>query len=246
MLENKYLSGLPIDLKKFDLGVIHQLTYREIIEKDIDVDNLLKPFLMKKEMMKSNNDEFNKSLNSIGNLGFLYLIDENSEDEKIIENLLNSIKIFYKSDDVYVNPNTKYIHVDKVIIDVEKFDVLSTVVLEMFKVKSPEFEDKTNMDELDKEFAKRREQYKKKTKKDENDFTLIDIVNMIIHTNECGLDYNKIFNMTIYQIKNTYETLTAKYNFETMMQMKLSQFDIKESKIKDWRSKKIIKRSSVI
>lgn len=246
MLENKYLSGLPIDLSKFNLGVIHQLTYREILEKDIDLDNLLKPFLMKKEMMKGDNDEFNKLLDSMGDFGFLHYIDENIEDEKIIDSLINSLKVFYKCDDVYVNPNTKYIHVNEIIIDIEKFDILSKVILEMFKVKPPKFEDISHMDELDKEFARRREQYKKKTKKEENELALIDVVNVLIHTNECGLDYNKVFNMTVFQIKNTYETLTAKYNFELMMKMKLSQFDIKESKISDWRSKKIIKRSSVI
>ena len=52
MLEGYYLSGLPIDLTKFNLGTIYQPIYKELIENQIDLDKLLRPFLLKKEMVK--------------------------------------------------------------------------------------------------------------------------------------------------------------------------------------------------
>ena len=52
-------------------------------------------------------------------------------------------------------------------------------------------------------------------------------------------------DMTIYQIKNTYETLMAKQNFETVNELKLHQFDTSKMRVSDWRNKKIVINSEV-
>lgn len=243
--EGHYLLGLPIDLKEFNLGIIHPITYKDLVLKNIDLSVLLKPFLMKKEMIKGEDDEFNNTIDKIGNLGFLFYIDNKIEDLNIIDKLLNSLKILYVTDDVYVNPITNYIHVKEIIIDVEKFDILSDIVAEMFKIKKQDVEVDEIKDDFDKQMAMKREQAKKKSKKKkDNQLEFEDIVNIIIHSNEGCLNYNNVMNMTIYQIKNTYETLSAKEDYYTYTQYKLHQFDIKNS-IQDWRSKKIIQKSLI-
>lgn len=246
MLEGYYLLGIPIDLRSKDLGIIHQITYREFIENNLILDELLKPFLMKKEMLKGENDEFNIFLDTVGNLGVLYLIDESTPQENIINNLIKALKLFYKTEDVCVNPNTKYIEInDDIIIDIDKFDIISTVILEMFKIEKVEIEDKSQMDEFDREFEKKRREYQKKVNAKKKKMDLNDIVNFIIHTNEFGVDYKKIMDMTIYQIKNTYETLMAKQNFEHYTNLKMNQFDTSNMNVPDWRAKKIVINSEV-
>lgn len=249
MLEQYYFSGIPIDLTFKDLGVIHQLTYREMIEKRVTMDNILKPFLMRKEMIKGKSDEFDVILDSVGNLGFVYLMNDNNPDEKILDSLINSLKLFYETEDVYVNPTTKYIHVGSdIVIDIDKFDILSEVVLEMFKITKKEIEDESKMDEMDLEFARKREAYRKKKEKKKvknKELELVDLVNTIVHSSEVGVDYNRVLDMTIYQIKNTYETLCKKWSHENFIDMKLSQFDTSKMKCSDWRTEKIVKNSAV-
>lgn len=261
MLEGFYLTGLPIDLNKFGIGIIHQMKYRELIEKQVELEYLLKPFMIRKEMLLGEDDELNKIINSLGNLGCLYNYNENSKDElSIVDNLLYSLKIFYATDDVCVNPITKYIHVNQnnkeFILDEKNFDILGDVVLEMYKIDKPKFEKKQVevMDEGDLEFERKRNAHKKKleernkkAKENSNEvkFNIHDIVNQIIHTNEFGIDYEKVLNMTIYQIKNTQETLVAKNNFEHYMNCKLNQFDVSKMHCVDWRSKKIVKNSEI-
>lgn len=246
MLEGYYLLGIPIDLRSKDLGVIHQITYREFIENNLTLDELLKPFLMKKEMLKGENDEFNSFLDTVGNLGVIHIVNENSPQENIINNLIKTLKLLYKTEDVCVNPNTKYIEINEdIIIDIEKFEIISTVILEMFKIEKAEIEDKSKMDEFDLAFEKKRREYQKKVNKKKKKLNLHDIVNFIIHTNEFGVDYKKIMDMTIYQIKNTYETLMAKQNFETVNELKLHQFDTSKMRVSDWRNKKIVISSEI-
>lgn len=253
MIEGKYLLGLPIDLRDKGLGIVHQPIYKLLVEKQVDLEVILKPFLMKKEMLKGENDEFNKIFEQLGDYGCLFLIDEQSPENKVIDSLVEALKLLYDTDDVHVNPNTNFTHVhqnynefkDEIIIEVEKFSILSDLVYEIFKLEKPKFEDKSKMDEVDLEFERRRNKHKKKSKKKEKVTKLHDIVNFIIHCEEFTGGYKEIGEMTIYQIKNTYETLVAKHNFEYYNMLKFNQFDISKMKCEDWRTKKIVKDSEL-
>ena len=76
-----------------------------------------------------------------------------------------------------------------------------------------------------------------------NEVNFIDIINIIIHSSK--FKYEDVLNFTVYQIKNTFETISSKDSYETMMQYKLSQkFDIKED-VKSWYFKKIVKSSNI-
>lgn len=252
-MEGLYLLGLPIDLRDKELGVVHQPIYKNLVENKVDLEIILKPFLMKKEMLKGENDEFNKIFDKLGDYGCLFMIDEEIPEQNVIGNLINAFKLLYDSEDVHVNPTTNFTHIFQnyegsnyeIIIDIEKFEIISDLVHEMFKLEKAKFEDRSKMDETDLEFERRRKKHKKKTKKKEKVTKLHDIVNFIIHCEEFTGGYKEVGNMTIYQIKNTYETLVAKHNYEYYNSLKLNQFDVSKMKCEDWRTKKIVKDSEL-
>lgn len=253
MIEGRYLLGLPIDMRNKGIGIVHQPKYKNLVENDLDLEVLLKPFLMKKEMLIGENDEFNKIFKELGDYGCLFVIDEQCPESKVIENLIQSFKLLYNTDDVHVNPNTNFTHIKQlykgevieIIIDVEKYSLLSDLIYEIFKMDKPKFEDRSKMDETDLEFERRRNKNKKKSKKKEKVTKLHDVINFIIHCDEFSGSYDEIGEMTIFQIKNTYETLVAKHNFEYYNMLKVNQFDVSKMKCEDWRTKKIVKDSEL-
>lgn len=248
MLEGYYLSGIPIDLSKFNLGTIRQLRYIDLVKEEINTDMLLRPFAVTKDSLKGNSEELDAAIDKIGTLGLLLFADENNCNTEMKDNIIYSLSVLYNEDNIYFDANNNNIYVgDSIIVDNSNFDTLSTVVMEMFKSKRVKADKPKEMDELDKEFERRRKLNESKTKKkNKNELELKDIVNVIVHTSECGLDYDKVVNMTIYQIKNTFETLSFKHNTEnTFSQMMSSNFDPSKIKIKDWKSEKIVKSSDI-
>lgn len=245
--EYYYLFGLDIPLQKHGLGIIKQPKLIDLINNGILIEEIYFPFILNDMLIaKSENKENSIKLrDTVGELTFLLITISQDKSSGLIELFENVLSVLYGTKNIKTTKSFEIIVDDNIIINNSNFNDLREVVFESQGIDKSKlkFEDKTKK-ELDPIEAKF-EFFRSKSKKKKREPEMIDMLNFIIHTTECGLDYNKVLNMTVYQMRNTLETLGYKHNYETMLQYKLSQkFDVKED-IKSWSSKKIVKNSAM-
>ena len=58
--EYYYLSGRDIPLKKYNLGVIKQLTLNNFIDYEMDINEFIQPFILNKNIMLNKSDNIDK------------------------------------------------------------------------------------------------------------------------------------------------------------------------------------------
>ena len=74
-----------------------------------------------------------------------------------------------------------------------------------------------------------------------NAVAFLDIVNFVIHSNSV-VDYERIYNLTYYQLINTYTTLMNKMGYEEYMMYKTSgQFKM-DNEVKHWGTQSKVKK----
>ena len=245
--EYYYLFGLDIPLEKYGLGSIKQPKIIDFLSKDIGIDSFYYPFMINDVIVGQSKDKdlVIKLKDSIGDFTFLLMncIQNNRED--IIYSLKQSLMLLYDTENIKITEEFT-MKIDDIEINNSNFNILCDTVFEMFKVDKSKFKfDIPKQEELD-PITARFEMLRKKHREkvgNKNEVSLIDIINIIIHSS--SLKYDDLLNFTVYQIKNTFETISSKDSYETMMQYKLSQkFDIKED-VKNWYFKKIVKSSNL-
>ena len=231
--EYYYLSGKNIPLENYNLGIIRQLTLNEFIDLNTDINEFVQPFLLNKKILLNNDENIDKILNNIKDLSFLFLYEQLT-NYPIINNLLKSLTMIYKTNKVYVDKGSIAIIVEdginntKCIINDDNFHILSTVVCEMMgieKSNAPQSKPKKEMTEIEDEFERRRQKYLQmqqanKPKKSEG-YTILDIANIVIHFS--GFTYDEVFNMTIYQLKNSFKVLAKKDSYIDNLLHRISQ-----------------------
>ena len=243
--EYYYLSGKNIPLSSYDLGIIRQLTLNEFIDLNIDINEFVQPFLLNKKILLNNDEKVDKVLNDIKDLSFLFLYEQLT-NYPILNNLLKSLTMIYKTDDIYIDKDKIFIVINnginntRCIINDENFHILSTVVCEMIGIEKseiPQVKPSREMTELENEFERRRQKYLQmqqgnKPKKNEG-YTILDIANIVIHFS--GFTYDEVFNMTIYQIKNSFKVLAKKDSYMVNLLHRISQkFDTSKEKFVHW------------
>ena len=164
----------------------------------------------------------------------------------IVSTLIKSLSLIYKTDNIKIDNETVGIIVESGIdnksytINDDNFVTLSTVICEMVGINKEdiaEVKPKEEMSEIELEFEKRRKKYlemqnNNKNKKSEG-YTILDIANIVIHFS--GLSYNEVFNMTIYQLKNSFKILMKKDSYTTNLLHRISQkFDTSKEKFVHW------------
>lgn len=233
-LETYYLTGMPILLKD-GLGTIHPFTIRYMIENNLDYGEFMRPFLIRKDLLEDMPDDI---------YDFdLFFITSNSEE--MMENLVNSLKILYKTEDVKVMNTIKIILINnEIIIKKENFTYLADVILEMMyatRVKPKKRIQKYKNPQLQATWEKLQRYREKEEKKKE--LNMADIMNMLIHINST-FDYDKVLNLTYYQMMNSYLTLMRKDSYDEFVMYKTSgQFKI-EKDVKHWTVESKIKKSA--
>lgn len=245
--EYYYLFGLDIPLYQYGLGSIKQPRIIDLINEDLSMGEIYYPFIINDILIgQSKNKEFSiKMKEQLGDLTFFLSSISQSQKYEVVQLMISVLSLLYQTDKIEVTNDFKIIIDKDIIIDNSNFQVLQDVILESQRIDKSEFKfDKKDKKELD-PIEARFEYFRNKSKKKKVKPEIIDMLNFIIHSNECGLDYNKVLNMTVYQVRNTLSTLSCKYNYESMFQYKLSQkFDIKED-VKYWNDKKIVKNSVI-
>lgn len=243
--EYYYLSGKNILLNDYGLGCIKQPTLNDFIESNIDINIFIQPFLLNKSIMLNKNKEVDKVLEDVKELSFLFLYEQLTKNP-IVSTLIKSLSLIYKTDNIKIDNETVGIIVESGIdnksytINDDNFITLSTVICEMVGINKEdiaEVKPKEEMSEIELEFEKRRKKYlemqnNNKNKKSEG-YTILDIANIVIHFS--GLSYNEVFNMTIYQLKNSFKILMKKDSYTTNLLHRISQkFDTSKEKFVHW------------
>lgn len=227
-----YMSGLPIDLKSKGLGVVYQPTIKDLVDYKLDIPLFSHPFLFDKEMILNRSEDIDKIIGRLGKLEFLIVYDEmtaSEEGEGILDMLTKALKLLYRTNDVFLAKQICKIIIDgSILICNDELEFLSDLVVEMLRVNRQELRKKIEerskqeqQDALMNEFDRREKEYLEKTKKVAKEFTLTDMINVVVHS-QGTIDYSRVFDMTVYQIRNSYETLIKKEMFNVNLVHRIS------------------------
>lgn len=260
-LEYFYLSGLPINLEKEGLGIIHQPRVKDFVLSGIDISSFSHPFILSKDMIADRNEGVDNALSELGRLKFLMVYDELTKATRkltgqlgIIDLLKQALKMLYKTDNITVMSTISTIIVDgKVLINDDSFEILSTLIIEMLRIDIEEMKKKIEKERKDKEdesdpwkklFKEREKEYQEQTKKDKKEFSILDIINIVVHSQD-SVDYDSVFNLTVYQLKNSYEVLIKKENFNINLLHRISPNFQATDELKLWEEKTHIAKSGL-
>ena len=247
--EYYYLLGLDIPLEKYGLGTIKQPKIKDFLSKDIGIDGFFYPFVMNDIIIgqaKENNSiiELKKSL---GDLTFLLVNCVQSKRIDILDSIKTNLEFLYGQE---VEVTEKFtIKVGEHEINNSNFQILCDVILELLKVDKSKLKfDKPVKKELsviEQEFEKRRRLYEERNnkKKNDKDLTLLDMINVIIHSS--NFKYEDILDMTLYQLKNSFDVLVKKDTYNTTLKYMVSpKFEIKENQ-EHWIEKIKVDKSTL-
>ena len=91
MIENYYITGLPINLK--ELGVIYQPTIKELLLIEMTNKEVVQPFLLHKGIVLGDEDDELKRV--LKNFDLFFLSERN-----LLDSLIISLKILYKTENI--------------------------------------------------------------------------------------------------------------------------------------------------
>lgn len=232
--EYYYLLGLDIPLKEYGLGIIKQPKIVDFLRKDIAIDNFYFPFVMNDIILGQSRDVDSvlKVKESLGDLTFLLMNCIQANRIDVIDLLKEDLMFLYQVDNINITDKLT-IKVGDCEIDNSNFNILCNVILEMLKIDKSKMKFdlsvKKEMTAIEKEFERRRLEYEKRVGKNKKnqDLTTLDIMNIVIHSS--SFKYEDVSNMTLYQLKNSFDVLIKKDTYNTtLMYMVSPKFDIKE------------------
>ena len=249
--EYYYLFGVDIPLEDYKLGTIRQPKLKDYIINNINLEMFYVPFLYVDMIIgkSEDSDEIKNIVKELGTFNFLLKTCLESKNISVLIAIQESLKFLYNTDNVVFGDNADIVIDDIIHVDNSNFDTLITVILEILKIdrSSIKFEkEKKELTEIEKEFERRRKAHLERVGKNKKDdrLTILDLSNIIIHSGLFG--YDEVFNMTIYQIKNSFEVITKKDSFEINMMHRVSpKFDVGKENFEHWTEKVKIGKSNL-
>lgn len=254
-----YMSGLPIDLRSKGLGVLHQPKIIDFVNRGIDISVFSHPFIFDKDMVMNKQKAVDDLIKDKGKLEFLIIYDALTEmsgmmeEESALDLLIEALKMLYKTEDVILAKTilTIFVNGGEVIIRDKELQFISDLVVEMLRVNKAEMKKKieeknkqAQQDALMNEFDRRAKEYLEKTKKRENEMSFLDMVNVVVHS-QGVIDYSRVFDMTVYQLRNSYETLIKKEMFNINLLHRISPNFKPSEDLKLWEEKVNIVKSNL-
>lgn len=228
------VSGKPIDLRKYELGIINQFTVDEFMG-EYDISEFIKPFYIEQSIMLY--DEIKKL-----NLPLLtYLSSSQNKNEDLIKLLIKSLKYLYKTSDIKLTLiDDEYVIIIKkdgigiANINNNNFHKLSDTMFELLYFEKPKPEEKIEgSPELVKMVKEAEEKYRKKHLKD-NIITFEIMVHNVIHYR--NLYYKQVKDWTVWQLKDTFITELYKENKEDSYLLATGgNYKVDLKKVKDWK-----------
>lgn len=232
-----------------NLGTIHSPTVEEILKiGNKGLNKLLLPFIIDMNTYELNKDyllEFEKNLKRTPTIFDVMLMDKELE-----EVLLQSLKFFYKTEDIrfnqglfgvtcLINFNTN--KDNTAIISFSNFNNLCLIIKELMCISGDKKQERIVTVEHEENNAILQEYLRLQKQKEEEDkklalknqLTLHDIITIV--ASDCKWDYDKVFNMTYYRLFNSYNTIIIKENCRTSLMYHTSEkFDTSKMIIKQW------------
>ena len=232
---NILLFGLPIELEH-GLGTIRQPILKDF--NSFDLNRFLRVFNIDKLFPQK---EF-ESFKALDKIILFSSITKDGVGKGLYNDFFKSLSMLYETEDIkLVIDNTK-----------ENFDQYTIIIDGIHKIDRHNFgylcgivqqitgsEVQTNeqgeMTELEKKIAQRKREFElAHPKKEEDNYNIYDLANYIIHTDGTTFTYQNIQELTIYQLKNTFQMYSLKESYNTFMQYKTSgSFEIDEER-KHW------------
>ena len=249
--KNKLLFGLPIEIK--DMGIVYQPRLKDFIDKDFDIQKFIRAFNIKADLV------FEDASNLKNFDVFVYQLSlKLPKDKLLITELIESLKLLYRTDKVELTMlDNKDIHSICISIEViennepkvyyinrDNYDDFAKIILILLDLgnNTTDVELSEELSEIDLKIAQRKKEFEKKkaereaklNKEVKEEITLYDLVNYIIHTDNSQFNYQNVLDMTIYQIKNTFNMYRQKENYNLFMRYKTSgQFKLDDN-ISHW------------
>lgn len=239
------VSGKPIDLREYELGIINQFTVDDFMGS-IEISDFIRPFYIEQSIMQY--DEIKK----INAPLLTYVTTAIGKDKKLIEELLKSIAFIYKTSEVKLTEID-----DSVILLVKKdgkgianindknFHLLSDIMFETLYFEKPKPEEKLQgSPELVKMVKEAEEKYKRKHLKD-NIMTFEIMVHDVIHYR--NMDYNQIKDWTVWQLKDTFMIEIYKENKQDSYLLATGgNYKVDLKKVKDWKKETKVVHDDVL
>jgi hypothetical protein len=241
--EEKLLFGLPIET---EFGILHQPKMKDFFYANLDYSRFMRAFSIKVDLLFDDPKDM-KDFDI-----FLFQMTNSKESESLIVDLIDSLKLLYKTNKVELKTigeglsNIGIFIDDKIFINRDNYSQLSSIVQIILGDGNNvlEEEKKRELDELELEFERRRRkaekikrERQKEIEKDKEVITIYDLMNYIIHTDNSQFTYESIMELTIYQIKNTFNLYRQKENYELLIDYKTGGYEIKDE-ITHWFFKK--------
>lgn len=235
------LFGCPIKSK---YGTIYQPKLHQFLE--FDFAHFKRAFSMRKDLFL---DITSEDYDKIKDFDLVIMSKE------CIEDLIESLKIVYKTDKVKFEIPKKN-DIDSIMISIETNDgtyyinrnnytEFSNFILVMLYEGDNTIKEKSKeLSEIERKMEQRRREFERKKalknaelNKDEEPITIFDLANYIIHADN-KFDYNSILDLTVYQLFNTFNLYQQKESYNIFIKYKTSgNFKI-EDEVKHWFFKK--------
>lgn len=258
------VSGKCVNLVKYNLGLINQLTVDELMDTSNIADSIcgvelldleerekivnsinkleliefIKPFWMCLNL--DNQDEINNN-----RIHFTCYLMLNNNENKLIDDLITSLYVLYRTVDINV------LDIDGVkliikkdgkaiaFIDDSNFIDLCECMMELCCFDRPKGEEKINGNAELVEIVRRAERKHQKKQREKNELSFEEKVREVIHMKNCF--YNDLKNITIWQLDDFHKTCLYRDSYDKNYQLASSgNFKIKE--IKDWKEQTKIMR----
>ncbi|WP_024620205.1 hypothetical protein [Metaclostridioides mangenotii] len=260
MLENYYITGKDIDLRKYNLGILQQPTINELIDQDMTNNDIVNPFIA---VEKIYNNFMDLGLDIECRFDLSYGIDYIIKDLNVFEKMLRTLKLIYQLDNidkdiVFVNPSESddliqrslLIKKREVVINKDNFDLLMDIILEMFYVNKKEVIEDQEDDWVEQTGTKEEReliQYfkeKERKKREKEALGLADYITFVCHSNGF-IPYRDVLNLTFYQLMNSYKALLQMRYYDQELQYRCSFKYNFEKEQEDFIKKLKINKSTV-
>lgn len=236
--EYYYMTGLPVKLNH-NLGEIHQPKLFDFMKNDITVEEFAQPFCARIDVVDFGEGEEVETLLKMLKDFDIFFVGKSA----MVDKLIKSLSILYKTDKIHLDLENQCILIDgSIIINRDNFTYLADVVLNMLCMEKPKKQENKRKyaDDYRQKLWEKMQRYRLEKEK-KNAVTFLDIVNFVVHCNSV-IDYERVYNLTYYQLVNTYTTLMNKNGYEEYMMYRTSgQFKL-ENDVKHWGIQSKIKK----
>jgi len=231
MVANAKFLLKELDFSKEGLGIIIPLTVKEIVElEEENFNQFLVPFLY----------DLSHDTEEIKFFDYLFVKDE--QLSKILELLISSLIILYRTDEYEftVEDNIISIQISNAKINRNNFGKLCDIIREMYFIKTKESEDqdiqvaeenKAVLEEYLRLKAEHEKEMEEQAKKDQKNTHQI----ITILASQCSWDYDQVLGMTYYRMIITFMSVQQIDVYKTYLKYASSgQFDMKNQKYEHW------------